>query len=147
MSDESVVITYLTSLGRIVTNPPFLHRAFDVTRNNFVSQSPFNVLNCDEVSNNVLDDETNIPNVVKTRQNNTTRPIQDVVQNPRRPPVVVNNSPENEHDFRRLKTVPGENLYSEVVKDHKGNESNIVIFSDSIENFYRNTNAKINNSI
>ena len=112
-----------------------------------MSQSPFNVLNCDEVSNNVLDDETNIPNVVKTRQNNTTRPIQDVVQNPRRPPVVVNNSPENEHDFRRLKTVPGENLYSEVVKDHKGNESNIVIFSDSIENFYRNTNAKINNSI
>ena len=124
-----------------------MHRAFDVTRNNFVSQSPFNVLNCDEVSNNVLDDETNIPNVVKTRQNNTTRPIQDVVQNPRRPPVVVNNSPENEHDFRRLKTVPGENLYSEVVKDHKGNESNIVIFSDSIENFDRNTNAKINNSI
>ena len=105
-----------------------MHRAFDVTRNNFVSQSRFNVLNCDQVSNNVLDDETNISNVVKTRHNTTTRPIQNVVQNPRRPPVVVNNSPENEHDFRRLKTVPGENLYSEVVKDHKGNDSNIVIF-------------------
>ena len=60
---------------------------------------------------------------------------------------MVNNSPENQHDFRRLKTLPGENSYSEVVKDHKGNGSNIVIFSDSIENFDRKTNAKINNSI
>ena len=128
-------------------NSPFLHRAFDVTRNNFLSQSRFSVLNCDEVSNNVLHDETNISNVVITRHNDTTGPIQNVVQNPRQPPVVVNNSPENQHDFRRLKTLPGENSYSEVVKDHKGNGSNIVIFSDSIENFDRKTNAKINNSI
>ena len=27
---------------------------------------------------------------------------------------------ENQHDFRRSKTAPGENSYSEVVKDHKG---------------------------
>ena len=40
-----------------------------------------------------------------------------------------------------------ENSYSEVVKDSKGNENNIVIFSDSIANFDRNTKAKINNSI
>ena len=60
---------------------------------------------------------------------------------------MINNSPENQLDFRRLKAVPGENSYSEVVKDHKGNESNIVIFSDSIANFDRNTKAKINNSI
>ena len=33
------------------------------------------------------------------------------------------------------------------MKDSKGNESNIVIFSDSIANFDRNTKAKINNSI
>ena len=112
-----------------------------------MSQSRFNVLKCDEVSNNVLDDETNISSVVKTRHNYTTRPIQNVVQNPRRPPVVVNNSPENEHDFCRLKIVLGEDSHSEVVKDHKGNESNIAIFSDSIENFDRNTNAKINDSI
>ena len=31
---------------------------------------------------------------------------------------------------RRLKTVPGENSHSEVVKDHKGNEKNVIIFSD-----------------
>ena len=40
-----------------------------------------------------------------------------------------------------------ENSYNEVVKDSKGNENNIVIFSDSIANFDRNTKAKINNSI
>ena len=47
---------------------------------------------------------------------------------------MVNNSPENQHDFRRLKIVPGENSYNDVAKDHKGNENNIVIFSDSIAN-------------
>ena len=61
--------------------------------------------------------------------------------------MVVNNSPENQHDFHRFKTEPGENLYSDVVKDHKGNENNIVIFSDSIANFDRNTKVKINNRI
>ena len=60
---------------------------------------------------------------------------------------MVNNSPENQHDFHRFKTEPGENLYSDVVKDHKGNENNIVIFSDSIANFDRNTKVKINNRI
>ena len=73
------------------------------SRNNFVSQSCFSVLNCDEVSNNVLDDEINISNVLKAQHSNTTRLIQNLVQNPRRPLVVVNNSPENQHDFRRLK--------------------------------------------
>ena len=98
------------------------NRAIDVTRNNFVSPSRFSVLNCDEVSSSVLGDEINISNVLKTRHNDTTRPIQDAVQNPRRPPLVINNSPENQHDFRRLKAVPGENSYSEAVEDHKGNE-------------------------
>ena len=98
------------------------NRAIDVTRNNFVSPSRFSVLNCDEVTSSVLGDEINISNVLKTRHNDTTRPIQDAVQNPRRPPLVINNSPENQHDFRRLKAVPGENSYSEAVEDHKGNE-------------------------
>ena len=123
------------------------NRAIDVTRNNFVCQGHFSVLNCGEVSNNVLDDETNIFNVLKRRHNDTTRPIQNVVQNPRQPPVVVNNPPQNQHGFRRLKTVPGENSYSEVVKDHKGNENNIAIFSNSTASFNRNTKAKISNSI
>ena len=109
--------------------------------------SRFSDLNCDEVNTNVLDDEINISNVLKTRHNNTTRPRQNAVQNPHQSPVVVHNSPENHHDFRRSKTAPGENSYSEVVKDHKGNENNIVIFSDSIANFHRCTKAKINNSI
>ena len=60
---------------------------------------------------------------------------------------MINNSPENQHDFRRSKAVPGENSYSELVKDHKGNENNIVIFSDSIVNFDRNAKAKMKNSI
>ena len=47
--------------------------------------------------------------MLKTKHNNTTRLIQNVVRNPYQPPVVVNNSPENQHDLRRLKTVPGEN--------------------------------------
>ena len=98
------------------------NRAIDVTRNNFVSPSRFSVLNCDEVSSSVLGDEINISNVLKTRHNDTTRPIQNAVQNPRRPPLVINNSPENQHDFRKLKAVPGENSYSEAVEDHKGNE-------------------------
>ena len=33
------------------------------------------------------------------------------------------------------------------MKDNKGNENNIVIFSNSIANFDRNTKAKISNSI
>ena len=123
------------------------NRAIDVTGNNCASPSRFCDLNCDEGSNNVLDDEINISNVLKTRHNGTTRPIQNAVQNPRRSPVVVHNSPQNQHHFRRLKTAPRENLYSEVVKDHKRNENNIVIFSDSIANFNRYTKAKINNSI
>ena len=49
-----------------------------------------NKLSC----NNALDDEINIFNVLKTKHNNISRPIQNVVQNPRQPPVVVNNSPE-----------------------------------------------------
>ena len=68
------------------------NRAIDVTRNNFVSPGRFSVLNCNEVSNNVLDDKINISNVLKTRHNDTTRPIQNAVQNPLRPPVVVNNT-------------------------------------------------------
>ena len=131
----------------IKVNNKKTNRAIDVTRNNFVSPSRFGVLNFDEVSNNVLDDEINISNVLKTRHNDTTQPIQNVVQNPPQRPVVVHNYPEKQHDFCRLKTVPGENSYSEVVRDHKGNENNIVIFSDSLANFDRNTKAKINNSI
>ena len=73
--------------------------------------------------------------------------MQNAVQNPSRPFAVVNSYPENQHDFRRLKTAPGENSYSKVVKDHKGKENNIVIFSNSIADFNRNTKAKINNSI
>ena len=122
-------------------------RSIDVTINNFVSPSRFSVLTCDEASNNVLNDEINISNVLKTRRNDKTRPMHNVVQNPRRPPVVVNNFPEKLHDYRRLKAVPGENSYNKVVKDNKGNEGNIVIFSASIANFDRNTKAKINNSI
>ena len=71
------------------------NRTTDVTRNNFVSPSRFSVLNCVQVSNNVLDDEINISNALKTRHSDTTRPIQNVVQNSRRPLVAVNNSPEN----------------------------------------------------
>ena len=58
------------------------NRAIDVTRNNFVSPSRFSVLNCDEVTNNVLGNGINIPNVLKTRHNDATRPIQNAVQNP-----------------------------------------------------------------
>ena len=71
------------------------NRTTEVTRNNFVSPSRFSVLNCVQVSNNVLDDEINISNALKTRHSDTTRPIQNVVQNSRRPLVAVNNSPEN----------------------------------------------------
>ena len=38
-------------------------------------------------------------------------------------------------------------LYRNVVKDHKGNENIIVIYSDSIANCYRNNKVRINNSI
>ena len=58
------------------------NRAIDVTRNNFVSPSRFSVLNCDEVTNNVLGNGINISNVLKTRHNDATRPIQNAVQNP-----------------------------------------------------------------
>ena len=71
------------------------NRSIGVKRNNFVSQSRFSVLNChviNNISNNVLDKEINTFNVLKTRSSNTTRPIQNIVQIPRRPPVVVNNS-------------------------------------------------------
>ena len=47
---------------------------------------------------------------------------------------MVNNPPQNQHGFRRLKTVPGENSYSEFV-------------SNSTASFNRNTKAKISNRI
>ena len=83
-----------------------------------------------------MNDEINIFNVLKTKHN-TTRPIQNIVQTACQPPVVRNHSPENQRDFS----------YSNGVKDHRGNENNIINFSDSIANFDRNTKVKINNSI
>ena len=62
-----------------------------------------------------------------------TKSIQNIVQNQWQPLIVVNNSPENQLDFCRLKTVAGEKSYSDEVKDRKENENKIVIFSDSIE--------------
>ena len=62
-----------------------------------------------------------------------TKSIQNIVQNQWQPLIVVNNSPENQRDFCRLKTVAGEKSYSDEVKDRKENENKIVIFSDSIE--------------
>ena len=100
-----------------------------------MSQSHLSVLNYDEVSN-VLNDEINIFSVLKTKHN-TTHPNQNIVENACQHPVVGNHSPENQHDFS----------YSNVVKDHKGNENNIIIFSDSIANFDRNTKVKMNNRI
>ena len=55
---------------------------------------------------------------------------------------MVNNSPQNKHDFNRLKTVPIENSNSFLVKDHKGKENNIVIFSNSIANLTETPNSK-----
>ena len=97
----------------------------------FCASKLFQYLNCDEVSNNALDDEINIFN---SKYNNKTWTIENVLQNPHRPPVVVNNSPQNKHDFNRLKTVPIENSNSFLVKDHKGKENNIVIFSNFLPN-------------
>ena len=47
----------------------------------------------------------------------------------------------------QIKESSGENSYSDAVKDHKGNENNIIIFSNSIANFDGNTKVKINNCI
>ena len=112
----------------------------DVTRNNFVFQSSSGVFNCNEVSNNVLDDEVDIFNVHKTKHNDAIWPIQNIMQNPCQPPVVVvNNSLENQNKICRLKSVPGENLYSNVLKDHNGTENNIANLGGSIANLDRNT--------
>ena len=71
----------------------------------------------------------------------------EYIQNACWPLVVVSNSPENQHDFCRLNNVPRKPLCSYIVKDHKGNENNIIVLSDSIAKFDRNTKGKINNSI
>ena len=76
---------------------------------------------------------------------NFTNP--EYIQNACWPPVVVGNSSENQDDFCRLKNVPRETFCSYIVKDHKGNENNIIVLSDSIAKFDRNTKGKINNSI
>ena len=83
----------------------------------------------------------------KPKHNNTTRPIPNIVRNPRRPPMVVNSFLENQHDFRRLKTLRGENSFSEVVNDHKGNENNIIVFSNNMANIDRNIKVELNSSI
>ena len=54
----------------------------------------------------------------------------------RRPPVVVNQNPENQSVFIKKRTVPGESLYSEAVKS-KPNNQNIKIFSDGIAKVIR----------
>ena len=48
----------------------------------------------------------------------------------KRPPVVINQFPENQTDFTSLRTVPGEKRYRNAVKTKYN--SNIKIFSDSI---------------
>ena len=70
-----------------------------------------------------------------------------MILNARQSPIVVNNSPENQHDFRRLKTVHRETSYSDVLKDHKGNENNVIIFNNIVANFDKNTNVKVNKRI
>ena len=81
---------------------------------------------------------TEIQNHVKT-QNNLKK----------RSSVVINNFPENQSVFRKKRTVPGENSYSEAAKS-KMNSQNIKIFSDSIGKGIRvkqfNQFAKIGNA-
>ena len=86
-----------------------------------VSKNLFNMLEHNE-SNSIhfdIDDEPITTKNLTEIQNHVK--LQNVK---RRPPVVVNQNPEK-------RTVPGESLYSEAVKN-KPNNQNIKIFSDSI---------------
>ena len=93
-----------------------------------VSKNLFNMLEHNE-SNSIhfhIDDEP------ITTKNLTEIQIHVKLQNvKRRPPVVVNQNPENQSVFTKKRTVPGESLCSEAVKS-KPNNQNIKIFSDSI---------------
>ena len=100
----------------------------------------------DEVTINVLDNEINILNVRKTTNyNNSDESKRSAKCTPTS--SSINSSPENQHGFCRLKTVPGKNLYGDLVKDHKRNENNIINVRGSIANFDRDTEIKINNSV
>ena len=93
-----------------------------------VSKNLFNMLEHNE-SNSIhfdIDDEPITTKNLTEIQNHVK--LQNVK---RRPPVVVNQNPENQSVFTKKRTVPGESLYSEAVKS-KPNNQNIKIFSDSI---------------
>ena len=93
-----------------------------------VSKNLFNMLEHNE-SNSIhfdIDDEPITTKNLTEIQNHLK--LQNVK---RRPPVVVNQNPENQSVFTKKRTLPGESLYSEAVKS-KPNNQNIKIFSDSI---------------
>ena len=112
-----------------------------------MSQSLFSVLNYYELNHNILDFEIDAFNKWRIKHKSTTPSIQNMMLNARQPPIVVNNSPENQHDFRGLKTVQRETSYNDVLKDHKGNENNVIIFNNIVANFDKNTNVKVNKRI
>ena len=71
----------------------------------------------------------------------------------KRPPVVVNNYPENHKSFSRLPVIPGKDKYSDTVKPNP-EPANTLIFTDSIpkgirmydfNKLIKNRNAKMLN--
>ena len=60
----------------------------------------------------------------------------------------MNQNPENDNDYGKSKFVPGDKLYSEAEKHSStSNNSNIVVFGDSIPNFSRKCKCDFNRNI
>ena len=93
-----------------------------------ISPNPFQLLEHNNIQYTILEEnDSNTQNIITNPIINANENIQVVK---RRPPVVINNNPENQNIFNRKPTVPGEKTYSESIKNR--NKSNTLIFSDSI---------------
>ena len=80
-----------------------------------------------------------------TSNNNFSNKLNSTRQQPQ---VVINQNPENDNDYRKSKFVPGDKLYSEAGKHSStSNNSNIVVFGDSIPNFSRKRKCDFNRNI
>ena len=98
------------------------------------SPNRFELLNCETTENNKSDHpyhkDTSITGSDTVNHNSKYKQS-------KRPEVVVNRFPENQHNFQKKRTIPGDKTYKEAVteKTNATHTNNVAILGDSIISF------------
>ena len=106
----------------------FNHPMTQINSDTITSPNRFSLLQNYELSKSK--DDNNENTTTNFECNSSTNSIVKRKSPNKRPPVVINQFPENQTDFTRFRTVPGEKPYNNTWKTRYN--GNIKIFSDSI---------------